>query len=129
MAAFRHSAVDRAVFAAWTLVAALTTYPIASNACPGARTTVAAANQAAGSDDQTPPTAERVKPGADGAPPSGKPAADPNAARPPLGANVDARELVKRRMELCRQRPEICVQKGGSGDEGDKRPPEGTSKD
>ena len=89
----------------------------------------AATNQPAGSDDQTPPSASAVKPGSEGVPPSDKPGVDPNAARPPVDANADARELVKRRMELCRHRPEICEQEGEKPGGAGMRPPEGTSKD
>jgi hypothetical protein len=120
--------MDRAAFLGWTLVAALTTCPIAGSACPTARNALAAANQAAGSDDQTPSAAGAVKPGADSAPPSDK-SVDPRAPRPPVDANADARELVKRRMEMCQQRPGICVQEGENREAAGMRPPEGTAKD
>jgi hypothetical protein len=89
----------------------------------------AATNQAAGSDDQTPSAASAVKPGTDAVTRSGKPAVDPKAPLPPVDANADARELVKRRMEVCRQRPEICEQKGENRNGADARQREGTSKD
>jgi len=34
----------------------------------------------------------------------------PETSNPQVG--VDAREMVKRRMEICRRRPEVCMQSG-----------------
>ena len=90
-----------------TVIAALTTCPITGNALPPVS---AAANQPAGSDDQTPQPAGNSKSETESAPPSDKPAVDPNTVVPPADANADARELVRRRMELCRLRPALCVQ-------------------
>jgi cell division protein FtsN len=125
MATFRRSAAAQAAFVGWTVVAAMT-WSIAGLALVPVS---AAANQVVGSDDQKPQTAGTTKPGADDAPPSGQAAVDPKAPLPPADARPDARELVKRRMELCRQRPEICEQEGEKRDAAGGRPPEGTSKD
>ena len=119
MSTTRRLSAGRAALRGLCAIAMLATLLIDANATTPVSAT---ASQAAGSDDQTPPVAgtakddqtpqavETAKPGADGAPPSGKPAVDPNAPLPPADANADARELVKRRMQLCRLRPALCVQ-------------------
>jgi hypothetical protein len=133
MATFRGSAARRAAFLGWAVIAA-TCLITGSALLPVS----AATEQAVGSDDQTPRSGGTAKPGADAVPESGQSATgpksgnsavDPNVPVPPADARTDARELVKRRMELCRQRPEICAQEGKNRDEAGMRPPEGTSKD
>jgi hypothetical protein len=63
-----------------------------------------------------------------GAAPADKSARD---ARPDSApdADADARELVRKRMALCRQRPEMCEQKGEPRDDSQLRQPGGPAKD
>jgi hypothetical protein len=55
-----------------------------------------------------------AKPDGTEAPSSGKPADSSVAPRP--AATPDNRDLIRRRMELCQHRPEVCVQRGKDND-------------
>jgi hypothetical protein len=97
-------AAGRAARRVLTVVAALATFVIPPP--------FAVANQGTDPADGSLKSKGAAEPDNSGAPPPGKPAAEPNAAPPPM----DNRELVKRKMELCRQRPELCVQRGEQQD-------------
>jgi hypothetical protein len=83
-----------------------------------------AANLATDPGGQTPPQTGTVKPDTSKDSQPGQSSPDDNRA-PALSAEEGARnrELVRKRMQLCQQRPEVCVQrdKDQDNDETGKR--------
>jgi hypothetical protein len=96
---------------------------------PSIAPALASGNQATSSDDRAQQPAQPGRPQEDRPSTQGGAAADSSGHPPaPPTAAEDDRELVKKRMKLCRQRPELCVQ-NGDGREAAPQRPGGTPRD
>jgi hypothetical protein len=73
---------------------------------------------------------QTAKPEDPGTPALEKSGVDPNAV-PPATSNQtpDDRELVIKRMALCRMRPELCVQRGEKHDQAEAEKPDAPPRD
>ena len=71
--------------------------------------------------------ATSVKPDAAKSQSAGKPADSSVAPLP--AATLDSRDLVRRRMELCQYRPEICVQRGKDNERPEANEPRPPARD
>jgi hypothetical protein len=96
----------------WTVLLGFSLLPgIAGTLQPPGTPTNQGENRAADPPSQS---AGSAKPDGTEAPSLGKPA-DSSVAPLPAGT-PDNRDLIRRRMELCRHRPEVCVQRGKDND-------------
>lgn len=109
MSTIRRCSSGRLAFRALCIGAALATLLLHGNA---AVPTASAANLATDPENQTPPQTGAVKPDTSKDSQPGQSAPDANRA-PALSAEDAARnrELVRKRMQLCQQHPEVCVQR------------------
>jgi hypothetical protein len=96
-------------WAALTIVVALAMLPLDGNASLSLLT----ANQLPGSTNET----------LSGPPPRDAAGVSKAVPLPPSTAKMSNRELVKRRMLLCRRRPELCVQQRQNKAAGAHKPP------
>ena len=121
MSTIRRCSAARIAFRTLYIGAALATFLLHGNA---AVPTASAANLATDPGSQTPPPTGTVKPDTSKDSQPGQSA--PDANKPPALSAEEAarnRELVKKRMQLCQQHPEVCVQrdKDPVNDESGKR--------
>jgi len=112
MSTIRDPAASRAARRAFAIVAALAVLPLVGSACSP---TPAATDQVPSSDEQK----QKAQAGGSDKPGSGDASGSSGQSAADQASKLSDRELVERRMALCRQRPETCVQKGGKGEKDD----------